>query len=414
MLGNSAVYGEDHAAHGVKMFSNHYFTGLNAPYTSGGHCSTLTEGDETFIFFHTRFKGVEHFKLKVHQMFANEDGWMVVAPFGYKGSKISPQGYSDAEIIGMYEFIDHGSRIGEGTKVATPKTVMLLNNGKIKGAVSGRWTVNGKYVTFYINDDVYKGVFFKQLNEKGEEVMTFSLVGGKNSAIWGIKANSGDYTAKTPAIEISFEDGLSQMETVKRNKGQNPYAEKVDVTYEDGYKGKAIKMDGSFGLKSENIPLSTDMTISFMMKPYKLPTYSPIAAITEDFIGNGKDKWFSLTTFTNGKDAVLWSRNAEKEQWLEGKSAVPFKIGQWQHVLLVFDPEYYDGDENCISCRLYLDGLCIAAGSVTKAAFTDKSKLFFGINPWDDCYTGLIDEVKIFYEAFNNVDAFAYYNHYSV
>ncbi len=409
MLGNNAVYGDNHIEHGIKMFGNYAFEGMDRAYTSGGHCSSLVDEDgERYVLYHTRFKNTEWFTMRVHQMYINEDGWPVIAPFRYIGK--NTEEYDEIDIIGTYEYINHGNGIGEGDRVNTSKTIMLLNDGVIKGAAEGKWSRNGKYITFEIASGVYKGVLLKQYNESGESVMSFSLVGGENQAIWGAKCKSNVTELKEPVINLSF-DNNEKATFVKQVKNSNPFRdESIEAKYELGYEGNAIKLEGGIGLELENVNLSENMTLSFMMKPESINTYTPVVACTESFVENGMDKWFSLTTFSNKKNAVLWSRNGEKNQWLENKSETGYKMGKWQHIILVFDKATYGKDNDYINCKLYIDGLCVATGAVSRFAFTEDSKLYFGVNPWDDAFEGLIDEVRVFDYAFNHNEAVTHYN----
>ncbi len=402
IMGNGAIYGDVHHEHGVKMFGNYRFENTVA-YTSGGHCSSMVDADgERYMVYHTRFKGTDYFQLRVHQMFANEDGWLVVAPFRYQGSKISHDGYTDDEIVGMYEYINHHSYIGEGNRVKESLTIRLTSDGKICGAAEGSWSTNGKYTTMNIDGEVYKGVFFKQLDESGNYTMTFTLAGGKNEAVWGVKKNTAVYNIKDGKTELDFKDAKPTV----REKGKNPQivSDGEVSTYDGG-----VRLDGNVGLLFENSELKEGMTISFRMKMERAATYSPIIAITGDFTDKNQ-KWFSLTNFGNGKEAVLWSRNAEREQWLEGKWQKGYKINQWQHVSVVFDENYYGGDESCITARLYIDGLCVATGSVSREIFGEDSKLYVGINPWDAYFEGEISNLCIFDRALSHVDAFSLYN----
>ena len=259
MQGNNAVYGEIHHEHGVKLFGNYKFEGSTA-YTSGGHCSSLVDSDgERYLVYHTRFKGTEHFQMRVHQMFMNEDGWAVVAPFRYMGDKLDETGYTESDIVGFYEYINHGHYIGEGTKVREGQSVFLTNDGKIKGAVSGRWSVNGKYVTMHIDGEVYKGVFFKQSDENGKKVMTFTLAGGKNEAVWGVKKDTSEYDIKSGKVELSPEEAC----VVSFERDHNPKViEGAEALVENG----AIKLSGETGLLFENVEIKENMTLSFLMK----------------------------------------------------------------------------------------------------------------------------------------------------
>ncbi len=404
--GNNAVYGENHSEHGVKMFGNYKFSSMKNAYTSGGHSSALIDDNgERFVFYHTRFKGSDYFELRVHQMFMNEDGWVVIAPFKYTGDKISETGYSDEEITGIYEYINHGTGIAEGKKVNLPGMVQLKEDGTVTGAAEGTWTKNGKYVTMNVNGGVYKGVFFKQKDEEGHSKMTFSLVGGKNEAIWGVKSEIEKAEAPKEIMHITFDDekGFSK---VQRKNGENPVkAEDGTVLFENG----ALKLDGSYGIVLDGVNVTYSLTISFLMKPESFKSYTPIVAITENFTDE-MQKWFSLTSFNNGKNAMLWSRNAENNQWLDSKTTIGYNLNKWQHITLSFDKNYLGTDADCIYVKMYVNGFCVGYGTVTNKIFTKDSKVYFGINPWDSCFTGLIDDIKVFDKTFTASAAMANYN----
>lgn len=408
LLGNSSVYGDIHHEHGVKMFGNYAFENTPRAYTAGGHCSSLVDDDgERYVFYHTRFKNTEHFVLRVHRMFMNKEGWPVIAPFRYMGD--CDEKITEEEIIGTYEYINHSNRIGEGTKVNTSCTIMLLNDGVITGAAEGTWERDDKYLTFKINKKTYSGVILKDFDENGESCVTFSLVGGDNEAIWGKKHPFEITEVKEGKVKIGFEneEGFS---LVKKVNNSNPKADNgLKGIYEDGYVGKAIRLDGSMGMEIENIDLSESFTLSFWMKPEKIATFTPVIAITEDFNGG---KWTSLTTFSNGNDVMIWSHHGEKGQWLEGKAATGYKMGSWQLVTIVFNRDIYGKENEFIDCKVYINGLCVASGNVTKDSITKESRLYFGVNPWDKPFEGLIDEIEFFDYAFSHNEAIKHYNSY--
>ena len=58
---------------------------------SQGHNSIIAAEDgRTYLVYHTRFqnRGEEH-QVRVHQVFQNEDGWLVAAPFEYTGEQVT-------------------------------------------------------------------------------------------------------------------------------------------------------------------------------------------------------------------------------------------------------------------------------------------------------------------------------------
>ncbi len=172
------------APYGAKIMGNFTFSDGDG-YVSPGHNSTYyeEETDAYFLYFHTRFpnRGEEH-ELRVHQMFFNEDGWPVIAPHRYGGEEI--ESYSDDQVTGSYEFINHGKDISEFAKLAEP--IELESNGKISGAITGEWELEGNQITIDIDGTSYKGVFLSQWDSNSsEQEMAFSAMSDEGVTIWG-------------------------------------------------------------------------------------------------------------------------------------------------------------------------------------------------------------------------------------
>ena len=101
------------------------------------------------------------------------------------------------EIIGDYEFINHGLEAETTFSTMLPTYNVSLNeDGTISGDFNGTWVQaeDNYYCTMEIDNVTYKGVFFKQLDESSEhnETMTFSLIGDNNESIWGSKVELTD------------------------------------------------------------------------------------------------------------------------------------------------------------------------------------------------------------------------------
>ena len=193
--GNSAVYASssvNQSNYGIKLFGNYNFSGLPIGYKSGGHNSALIDTDGLrYLVYHTRFNnGTERHEVRVHQQFMNADGWPVTSVYEFLGSSISSTGYSLSDMTGTYQFVDMGLDASTSNVGMLPtQSVTLNSNGTITGAVTGTWsyTAGTYHCTMVIGGVTYKGVFFKQRNELSthNEVMTFSLIGSNNKAIWG-------------------------------------------------------------------------------------------------------------------------------------------------------------------------------------------------------------------------------------
>ncbi|MCR4944267.1 MAG: RICIN domain-containing protein [Clostridium sp.] len=234
--GNSAICTSanvNKGSKGVKLFGNYTLSSFNSVqngelnkngYKSGGHNSALVDDDgQRYLIYHTRFNtGNEFHQVRVHQQFLNEDKWPVTAVYENLGDKISPNGYSTNDIVGTYDFINHGldattANIG---MLKTSK-VKLNANGTITGDYKGTWIEkSGTYCcTMVINGVTYKGVFFKQSDESAshKQTMTFSLIGSNNESIWGSKvSNNADipYTQQTGGNSVQGLDGVYYIKNV--------------------------------------------------------------------------------------------------------------------------------------------------------------------------------------------------------
>lgn len=193
--GDDGTFFDDRAAekYGTKIMGNYRFNGVEGEnsitrkgYVSPGHCSAIyqEETGKYFLIFHTRFETLgETHKVRVHQMFLNEDGWFVVAPYRYTEETI--EDYHMDDVAGVYKFINQGSDISEDVKESI--LIKLKKNGKISGDQKGTWEIiNGNQMRIKIDGVTYKGVFLKQWDEYGlKNVMTFTALSEEGVSILG-------------------------------------------------------------------------------------------------------------------------------------------------------------------------------------------------------------------------------------
>lgn len=200
--GNNAVFasrGINQYSIGIKVMGNYVFSCHTNGYRSPGHCSSFIDQDgKMYLIYHTRFqRGGEAFEVRVHQQFVNEAGWPVTAVFENRGDVISGTGYENSELVGTYEFINHGTD-SDGASVKTPETIVLQEDGTVSGDETGTWkeTEGTYYAAIEIDGVTYQGVFFEQHDEAAESQMrmTFTAIGDNNATIWGVKvSDSTDY-----------------------------------------------------------------------------------------------------------------------------------------------------------------------------------------------------------------------------
>lgn len=193
---------DDHNKYGIKVMGNYKFENMQKAYKSPGHNSAFIDkkDGQRYLLYHTRFSNSwEYFELRVHQQFINEKGWPVTAVFENRGDSISKTGYSQEDIVGTYEYINHGTK-SEKDSFLTSEKIVLNADGTVEGKVTGTWkeTENSYLATFVINNVTYHGVFFKQQDESGSHAMTmtFTAIGENNETIWGVKNDS--FTGELP------------------------------------------------------------------------------------------------------------------------------------------------------------------------------------------------------------------------
>ena len=179
---------------------------------SQGHNSIIAAQDgRTYLVYHTRFQNrYEFHEVRVHQVFQNEDGWLVAAPFEYTGEEVtsadiaSTQQIATANIPSHYKLLVHHYGLDHTAKeIVTPVEIELKGDGTVTGAYTGTWTVTEgtSYVQITLGETTYKGVMVEQTMEPtNEKVVAFTAMSSSNGInIWGHQFTpdepvSGDYT----------------------------------------------------------------------------------------------------------------------------------------------------------------------------------------------------------------------------
>lgn len=185
---------------GIRAMSSVRMYGKSATHVEAaqGHNSAFVDDDgRIYLVYHTRYSDTgEQFWTRVHQMYVNEDGWLVVSPYEYSGELLTEAGFTPDEIAGTYDFsIQYQNKVFVANS-AVDKTngiydavqITLSADGTISGAATGTWkSTTASNVEMVIDGITYKGVFVKQANETDRaETLTFTLCGG-NQLAWGAK-----------------------------------------------------------------------------------------------------------------------------------------------------------------------------------------------------------------------------------
>ena len=158
---------------GVLLFGGYQWDAMSGAELAQGHNSAFVDKqNRSFVVYHTRFSnGGEGHQVRVHQLFLNDEGWLMAAPFEFDGETITDEAIAskasiaDSDIAGDYQFMRH--QYGQNTKAKafeTPVNITLNADGTITGAEKGTWkrTAGTDYIHLTINNVVYRGVLVKQ------------------------------------------------------------------------------------------------------------------------------------------------------------------------------------------------------------------------------------------------------------
>ena len=176
-----------------------------------------------------------------------------------------------------------------------------------------------------------------------------------------------------------------------------------DIRYAEGHAGKALLLDGSYGINLGNglIPYEA-FTLSYWMKPTSIKINQPSMFIARNISHNDYDagSFFGIYNQINdwAKTVTIWNRNGSDSNWPFLASNHSAELGVWQHVAVSCDSG---------RCAIFING--VLSGEAKLGILTgEKVTLAIGVNLWDDGFIGLIDELKIYDEALSAAEIHAW------
>ena len=283
---------------GVKLFGNYQWETMpNAELAQGHNSAIVDHKGRALIVYHTRFmnRDEEH-EVRVHQLFVNQDGWLVAAPYEFSGETYTDndiatqQLYDATKVEGDYQIIAHPYRQNTAAMAyEKPVTIHLNADGSISGEYTGKWElVSG---TSYINLTL-KGVATANAEVKFKGVLTEQTIDYTN-----IKALC--FTALSSSDGLATSGGASL-----QTRGLSIWGSKADAK-------AAIK----YTLDKTSVPFADGATLN--SKP-KLPTEGHLGAtiswkssnpsiLTDEGVVKGKGK--VTMTMTVSKDGYEYTKD---------------------------------------------------------------------------------------------------------
>lgn len=184
---------------GIRLMASYKFSGNFETHVAQGHNSAFVDDDgKIFVVYHTRFAGgkngvTEAHEVRVQQLFINQDGWLIAAPYEYSGETLPDTNYTLEQMCGEYEFIVHKPQMyymelyGEMTGIVDTLLINLNEDGTVTGDAEGTWTYTEgtPEMTITVDGVEYKGYFLRQATEGIHKIVTTFTALGNNVCVWG-------------------------------------------------------------------------------------------------------------------------------------------------------------------------------------------------------------------------------------
>lgn len=225
--GDSAIYDrggnnfKSRPSRGLQLMGNYQWDTMAVAEVAQGHNSAFVDKDgNAYVIYHTKFAdGTAGHQLRVHQLYQNEDGWIVAAPYEYAGETINDENIKKEaipaeQIVGNYRLIVHqylnpkaadNGTVEANLDIVKPVNITLNADGTISGAYTGNWVEKEgtAYATITINNTEYKGVFTEQtIDGSNVKTLCFSAVNVSGECIWGSKTIPDDVAVAKNVIDF--------------------------------------------------------------------------------------------------------------------------------------------------------------------------------------------------------------------
>ena len=299
--GTSAIYtswqknfGTDAATdRGEKIMGAYKWGGLTVGECAQGHNSAITDEEgRAFVVYHTKFNdGTYGHQVRVHQLFTNRDGWLVCAPFEYKGETATDRQIATTElfdrqrITGEYSVLWHKYRMDhQNYEEIHPATIRLHEDGSVDGDYTGTWqtTAGTSYITLMLNRTTFRGVLVEQqMDPTTLQTLCFTAMSNDGVNVWGCKMEPQYAVAyNVNNAELPVKNGAA----VNRNLELcQPMAYGATLEWQSS-RPDIISTTGKYAPAAENVPVELTARIA-CGRYFWQNTYNVTA--TKDIIPSG-------------------------------------------------------------------------------------------------------------------------------
>lgn len=211
VTGDNAVFDRyifnygNNVQYGFPIMQNFRYNWWSVGQVAQGHNSVLRDEDgSAYLVYHTKYdNGTVHHNVEVHQLFFNERGWPLAAPFEYRtGFGLGKNAYTAEDIAGRYSVITHNAV--DYVSLATNREQELYINadGTLSGTYTGTWSYDyaggSQFLTLVTTAGTFYSVLCEQLMD-GLSGYTLAFTGmnpASERALWGYK-HTGTTIART-------------------------------------------------------------------------------------------------------------------------------------------------------------------------------------------------------------------------
>lgn len=266
-------YGRNAATNrGEKLMGAYKWDFMTVGECAQGHNSAITdEQGRAFVVYHTKFNdGTAGHLVRVHQLFQNQQGWLVAAPFQYRGETITGADmaagshWTDDDVCGTYQLLVHKYKMDyENMEEVHPVTITLNADGSVSGDKSGSWsrTDGTDFITVKLGSATYDGVLVEQCMEPSDiKALCFTCANNSSGEnIWGAKMQPL-YALSHVITNIPWE--VTQNKVVSAHlslMSDLPYGAVMQWSSSEP---DVISETGKYNPREENVAVALDVTVS--------------------------------------------------------------------------------------------------------------------------------------------------------
>lgn len=338
---------------GVLLMDGYQWDTMPDGEVAQGHNSAFTDNrGRSFVVYHTKFNdGTFGHQVRVHQLFLNEDGWLMAAPYEFNGETVtndaiaSKASIADEDIPGTYQFIRHQynqshDAVSSDNQATTatleePVNINLTADGKVTGGETGTWkrTEGTDFITLTLAGVSYKGVLVsQQIDYTNIKAMCIAALSSSSGSLT-IGKNSFTYQQEVWATKTPSKAAIK----FTLDKTHAPFSDGATITEttslpRKGYLGATVTWVSSNPsvMRSDGTVLGKGTVTLTMTVSKDSSVYARQYTLTVDKEGEATPAYYPQSTQKN-TTAGWWSNFSTEDYTLTQGSTAEFKFRNYSN-----------------------------------------------------------------------------------